>query len=152
MARRMADVATHLVDEVLPEVPVRQWVCTLPWPLRKRAEYKRAFCTDIIEAFVPSLTTELRQRAKRHFGLSSVSEVHASLVSLVTFVQRSDGALRLNVHPHTLALDGVYVRNADGKLGFHALAPPTTEEVYAATKRMPTLREAALSDSARSMG
>ena len=30
VARRMADVATHLVDEVLPEVPVRQWVCTLP--------------------------------------------------------------------------------------------------------------------------
>ena len=71
---------------------------------------------------------------------------------LVTFVQRSDGALRLNVHLHTLALDGVYVRNADGKLGFHALPPPTTAEVHAVAKRMPTLREAALSDSARSMG
>ena len=33
VARRMADVATHLVDEVLPEVPVRQWVCTLKDPL-----------------------------------------------------------------------------------------------------------------------
>ena len=42
VARRMADVATHLVDEVLPEVPVRQWVCTLPWALRKHAGYKRA--------------------------------------------------------------------------------------------------------------
>ena len=129
----MADVATHLVDEVLPEVPVRQWVCTLPWALRKHAGYKRALCTDIIEAFVASLTTELRQRAKRHLGLSSVSEAHTGLV---TFVQRSDGAMRLNVHLHTLALDGVYVRNADGKLGFHALAPPTTEEVHAVAKRM----------------
>ena len=133
VARRMADVATHLVDEVLPEVPVRQWVCTLPWALRKHAGYKRALCTDIIEAFVASLTTELRQRAKRHLGLSSVSEAHTGLV---TFVQRSDGAMRLNVHLHTLALDGVYVRNADGKLGFHALAPPTTEEVHAVAKRM----------------
>ena len=129
----MADVATHLVDEVLPEVPVRQWVCTLPWALRKRAGYTRAFSTEIIEAFVASLTTELRQRAKRHLGLSSVSEAHTGLV---TFVQRSDGAMRLNVHLHTLALDGVYVRNADGKLGFHALAPPTTEEVHAVAKRM----------------
>ena len=112
---------------------VRQWVCTLPWALRKHAGYKRALCTDIIEAFVASLTTELRQRAKRHLGLSSVSEAHTGLV---TFVQRSDGAMRLNVHLHTLALDGVYVRNADGKLGFHALAPPTTEEVHAVAKRM----------------
>jgi len=96
-------------------------VCTLPWALRKRAGYKRAFCTDIIEAFVASLTTELRQRAKRQLGLSSVNEAHTGLV---TFVQRSDGALRLNVHLRTLALDGVYVRNVDGKLEFHALAPP----------------------------
>ena len=29
MGRRMADVAAHLVDEVFPEVPVRQWVCSL---------------------------------------------------------------------------------------------------------------------------
>ncbi len=83
---------------------VRQWVCTLPWALRKQAGYKRAVCAETIEAFVASLTTELRQRAKRHLGLSSVSAAHTGLV---TFVQRSDGALRLNVHLHTLALDGV---------------------------------------------
>ena len=32
----MADVATHLVDEVLPDVPVRQREFTFPWALRKR--------------------------------------------------------------------------------------------------------------------
>lgn len=25
--RRMADLAAHLVDEVLPKVAIRQWVC-----------------------------------------------------------------------------------------------------------------------------
>jgi len=31
----MSDVAAHLVDEVFPEeVPMRQWVCSLPWALR----------------------------------------------------------------------------------------------------------------------
>jgi hypothetical protein len=62
----MADAAAHLVEEVLPEVPVRQSVCTLPWASRKRAGYKRALCIDISEAFFASLTTELRQRGKRH--------------------------------------------------------------------------------------
>ena len=39
----------------------------------------------------------------------------------VMFVQRSDSALRLNVHFHTLALDGVYVREPSGALAFRAL-------------------------------
>ena len=31
VARRMSDAAAHLVDDVFPEVPTRQWVCSLPW-------------------------------------------------------------------------------------------------------------------------
>ena len=33
-ARRMAQTAAHLVDHVIPQVPVRQWVLSLPIPLR----------------------------------------------------------------------------------------------------------------------
>jgi hypothetical protein len=33
-ARRMAQTAAHLVDHVIPHVPVRQWVLSLPIPLR----------------------------------------------------------------------------------------------------------------------
>jgi len=33
-ARRMADSAAHLVDEVLPEKPIRQWVLSVPFQLR----------------------------------------------------------------------------------------------------------------------
>ena len=29
--RRMADTAKHLVEEVIPEVPVRQWVLSMPY-------------------------------------------------------------------------------------------------------------------------
>jgi len=32
--RRMTERAGHLVDEVVPPVPVRQWVLTLPYRLR----------------------------------------------------------------------------------------------------------------------
>jgi hypothetical protein len=34
--RRMAETAAHLVDHVLPEVPVRQWVLSVPFSLRYR--------------------------------------------------------------------------------------------------------------------
>ena len=33
-ARRMAESAALLVDEVLPEAPMRQWVLSFPFPLR----------------------------------------------------------------------------------------------------------------------
>ena len=39
--RRMSDVAAHLVEAVLPEVPLRQWVCSLPWRLRYAMGYDR---------------------------------------------------------------------------------------------------------------
>jgi len=54
----------------------------------------------------------------------------------LSFVQRFDSAIRLNVHVHTLALDGVYVRDEQtGELGFHPLPEPTAEQVTAVAQR-----------------
>ncbi|MBW2255766.1 MAG: transposase zinc-binding domain-containing protein, partial [Deltaproteobacteria bacterium] len=36
LGRRMCQTAAHLVDQVLPHVPVRQWVLSLPIPLPPR--------------------------------------------------------------------------------------------------------------------
>ena len=67
----------------------------------------------------------MRWRAKKELGLSSLSQAH---VGMLTFVQRSDSALRLNPHLHTLMLDGVYVVGPHG-LRFEPMAEPTSEEV-----------------------
>jgi hypothetical protein len=126
VARRMSDAAAHLVDDVLPEVPARQWVCALPWRLRVLLGYDRKLCAEVLTAFTGSLARSLRHRAKAQLALPSVEDAY---VGAVTFVQRSDSALRLNVHFHVLALDGVYVRAPSGALEFHALGAPTFEEV-----------------------
>ncbi|MGB5350707.1 MAG: transposase [Polyangiales bacterium] len=49
----------------------------------------------------------------------------------VTVIQRFGGTLNLNVHFHTLAVDGVFVREPDGSLSFAAAKAPTDEEVEA---------------------
>jgi hypothetical protein len=46
--RRMADTAAHLVDRVFPEVPVRQWVLSLPFALRYRLAYDSSLVTHLI--------------------------------------------------------------------------------------------------------
>jgi hypothetical protein len=43
----MADTAAHLVDRVFPDVPVRQWVLTLPYILRFRMAYDSRLVADV---------------------------------------------------------------------------------------------------------
>ena len=66
--RRMADTAAHLVDRVLPEVPVRQWVLTLPYPLRYRCAYDAKLTSEVLRAFLRALFAELRRRVRRQWG------------------------------------------------------------------------------------
>jgi len=49
--RRMADTAAHLVDRVIPEAPVRQWVLTLPYPLRYRCAWDARLTSEVLRAF-----------------------------------------------------------------------------------------------------
>ena len=44
-------------------------------------------------------------------------------------IQRFGGGLNLNVHFHTLVLDGVFTDDEDGALHFRPLPPPTDDEV-----------------------
>jgi hypothetical protein len=47
----MADTAAHLVDRVFPRVPVRQWVMTVPYPLRYRLAYDASLVTEVLAVF-----------------------------------------------------------------------------------------------------
>jgi hypothetical protein len=49
----------------------------------------------------------------------------------VTLIQRFGSAANLNIHLHSLVLDGVYRCDADGKPIFVEVSEPTDDEVYA---------------------
>ena len=46
----MAETAAHLVDRVIPVVPVRQWVLTLPYPSRCVREGGMSLHADVAVA------------------------------------------------------------------------------------------------------
>jgi hypothetical protein len=121
----MADTAAHLVDRVLPEVPIRQWVLTLPYPLRYRCAYDAKLASDVLRAFARALFAELRRRVRRHWR---ACDLHCGAV---TFLQRFGSALNLNLHFHTLALDGAYtgIRGPEAPTRFLPLPPPDDDEV-----------------------
>jgi len=127
VGRRMNDCAAHLVDRVLPLNPIRQWVCTMPCSLRYPMGFDKKLCADILAGYASELMRWYKQRGKQLLGLKSVNQAHTGAV---TILQRFDSALRLNVHPHTLCLDGVYVRDESSSLlVFHQLPEPTHQEV-----------------------
>jgi hypothetical protein len=97
-----------------------------PWRLRTALAYDSRLCADDLDTFVSALMRSLHRRAKKLLGLRRVED---ALTGAVTFIQRSDSSLRINVHAHTLAIDGVYVRDAVGTLVCHALPAPSVEDM-----------------------
>src|SRR5262249_52889751 len=51
----MAEHAATLVDDLLPQVPVRQWVLTLPYRLRYRLAWDHALCRAVLGVFARTL-------------------------------------------------------------------------------------------------
>ena len=54
----------------------------------------------------------------------------------VTSIQRAGSFANANVHFHTLVPEGVWYERADGTVAFHALPPPTDQDVVALTTRI----------------
>ena len=87
--RRMADTAAHLVDRVLPRVPVRQWVLSLPYTLRYHMAYDARLTSAILQIFVRRMFASLRNRARIRWSIKNPQ------CGAVTLVQRFGGALNL---------------------------------------------------------
>jgi hypothetical protein len=109
---------------VLPRAPVRQWVLSLPFELRYRLAWDHALCRAVLAVYTRALLGFYRKRAK-------ASGHRDGRTGTVTVIQRFGGALNLNVHFHTLALDGVFVREPDGSLRFVAAKAPSNTEIEA---------------------
>jgi len=62
----MAERAASLVDEVLPRVPVRQWVLTLPYRLRYRLAWDHALCRAVLGVYARVLLAFYARTARSH--------------------------------------------------------------------------------------
>ena len=62
--KRMAATAAHLVDAVIPRVPMRQWVLSLPKRLRPALRSHSALATRVLRIFVGSIERELKPQRR----------------------------------------------------------------------------------------
>ena len=85
----MADTAAYLVEHVIPAVPVRQWVLSIPFGLRYRIAYDSHLMGDVLNVFIRVVFGQLRRRAREILALKS------SQCGAITFIQRFGDALNL---------------------------------------------------------
>jgi len=114
--KRMAETAAHLVDHVIPEVPVRQWVLSVPIPMRYWLSSNPKLITQVLRKIIRVIDGYYKNKAKA-FG------VEKPRTGAITFLQRFGSALNLNLHFHILYLDGIY-ENQDDQMIFHRIFPP----------------------------
>ena len=87
-ARRMAETAAHLVDEVIPQVPVRQWVLSFPIPLRFLLAAHPQLLSPVLKVINRAISTFLTKQA----GLKCTE----AQTGAVTLIQRFGSAANLN--------------------------------------------------------
>ena len=119
--RRMNAGALTLVDHVLPEVPIRQFVLTLPFPLRFPLAFDGKLLGQVLRIFIDTVASNYRKRLA-DWGIPD-GECGA-----VTVIQRANSDLRLSPHFHVLQLDGAYAPGPDGGAPIFHPAPELTQE------------------------
>ncbi len=97
VGRKMADSAAHLVDNVLPQAPYRQWTLSLPKHVRWKMVREPALLSRVQATFLRTVFTWQRRLAKRELGIAQ------PLCGAVSFVQRFGSLLQLYLHAQYLA-------------------------------------------------
>ncbi len=109
--RRMVGTAAHMIDNVLPRVPYRQWVLSAPKRVRWHMRQKPEVTSGLLKVFLRAVETTVRQRSpgappRARFGA-------------VAFVHRFGSYLNSHVHFHVLVTDGVFSGDGDSGAEFH---------------------------------
>jgi hypothetical protein len=118
----MADSAALLVEDILPHQPMRQWVLSVPFPLRFLFARNPKVMGKVLGIVYRTIATHLIHKA----GYTKAT----AQTGAVTLIQRFGGACNANIHFHMLFLDGVYIDSTDrSRTRFRWVKAPTSDEL-----------------------
>ena len=119
----MRERSLHLVNQVMPHVPIRQWVLSVPFEIRYLIAYKPEIVTQVLTIYVRVISSWIKKQARAR-------GIRKPYTGSVTVIQRAGSALNLNTHLHGLFLDGYFAREpGTGEIKFHKAKFPTDEDM-----------------------
>lgn len=98
--RRMVETAAHLADHVLPRLPVRQWVLSVPKRLRYFLQIDPAVQNLALHIFLSAVEQGLRAACP--------AVGNKARIGAVAFIHRFGALLNPHVHFHCVVVDGVF--------------------------------------------
>jgi len=99
-AKRMAETAAHLVDHVIPHVPVRQWVLSVPKRLRPFLHHRPRTASAVLHILLRALQATLREACP--------TAPRTASFGVVSFLHRFGSSLNPHFHFHLCVLDGLF--------------------------------------------
>ena len=117
----MAETAALLSDEVFPDVPLRQWVISFPFPLRFLFAAHPQAMGKVLGIVYRAISTHLIHKAGY--------QLKDGATGAVTLIQRFGSALNLNIHFHILFLDGAYIYRDNRPPRFQRVKAPAESEL-----------------------
>jgi hypothetical protein len=94
----MVETAAHLVDEVLPRVPFRQFVISFPMRIRHYLETH-----NILQAVLKIVVDEIRKRL-----IACSHEISNPHIGAISFIQHFGNTLNYHPHFHLIVADGIF--------------------------------------------
>ena len=107
IGKRMNEGSEFFVSQVIPRVPIRQWVLSFPMPARFWMARNPKLMGSLLNIFIRAVHGYYREMFLLSSGLKTKD--FKVQTGTITVIQRFGGALNANIHFHTLCLDGVYV-------------------------------------------
>jgi len=114
----MAETAAYLVDNIIPHVKIRQYVLSVPIPLRYWMASNKKLLAKVHKIFALSIEE-----------FYTGQNTNTSRSGSICFVQRFGGALNLNVHFHLLQIEGVYEPRSTAVPKFKKTKPPSDLDI-----------------------
>jgi hypothetical protein len=124
--KRSLLTTAHAMEDLLPLVPYRQWVLTLPKRLRYFVHRDPRLVGQISKILTAVLTSFYREQSRASPD---------SAPALLAFVQRFGSSVNLHIHWHLVLSDGTFALQ-DSRLRFHPAAPATAPQVEDVTRRL----------------
>lgn len=106
--RSMVETAAHLTENLIPAVPVRQWVISFPKRIRNYLQTH-----EILQTVLRIVADEVRKRI-----IACSPQFTGAQFGAISFIQRFGTTLNLHPHFHLVVADGVFEMK-EGSFHFH---------------------------------
>ena len=105
--RAMVETATHLIENVLPRLPFRQFVISFPMRIRHYLQTH-----EILQSVLRIVVSEIRKTL-----IACSPDALDPQIGAISFIQHFGNALNYHPHFHLVVADGIF--NGEAALQFH---------------------------------